>query len=79
MILHKRILLLVSSVTYAMKGKEILQSRGFRAYIERIPRDLQNVGCGYCIYVNRNTDMAEKILLDSGVRVLGRLEQEVEE
>ena len=71
----KKILLMVSSVTYAMKGKELLRRKGFKAYIERIPRGLQKSGCWYCIYVNENTDAAEKILIEAGIRVNGRYER----
>ena len=70
----RKILILVSSITYAMKGKEILSRRGFKAYIERLPRGFQNSGCGYCIYVNSDVDMAERILRASGIRVNGRYE-----
>ncbi len=72
-------LILVSSITYAMKGKEILSRRGFKAYIERLPRGLQNSGCGYCIYVDGDVDAAERILKASGVRVNGRYERKAED
>lgn len=78
-IIMKKTLLLVSSITYAMKGKELLRRKGFKAYIERIPRGLQNSGCGYCIYVNGDTDAAERVLRASGIRVNGRYERAEEE
>lgn len=74
----KRDLIIVSSVTYAMKGKELLQKRGFQAYITRLPQREEGAGCGYCIYVNGNTDLAEQILRTAGIRVLGRSVSEVE-
>ena len=64
-------LILVSSVTYAMKGRELLNRRGFRAFIERINRS-RETGCGYGIYVPDSTDEAERILRAEGFRVLGR-------
>ena len=44
-------LIMVSSVTYAMKGKELLKSYGIRAEVERTPKNSQSKGCGYSLYV----------------------------
>ena len=68
----KKELIVVSSVTYAMKGKELLERNGFHAYITRLPRETENVGCGYCIYVTHDTNRAEQLLQRNGIRVLGR-------
>lgn len=65
-------LILVASVTYAMKGREILSRNGIKAYIERTPKNLNINSCGYCLYVPFNIDRAEEILKQSGVKVLGR-------
>lgn len=64
--------LLVSSVTYAMKGREVLLRRGLRAFVQRVPRTAET-GCGYALYVPQYADVAEKILVENGVRVLGRI------
>ena len=62
----------VSSVTHAMKGKEILLNRGIRARVERTSRSIDPTGCGYSISVSGNADLAEEILKKSGVKVTGR-------
>lgn len=67
--------ILVSSVTYAMKGRDLLTRRGIRAYVERIPPS-STTGCGYGIYVPHGADEAERILTENGIKILGRLEQE---
>lgn len=67
-------LILVSSITYAMKGKRILEQRGIRAYVERIPRT-REAGCGYGIYVPAGIDEAERQLRNMGIRILGRSER----
>ena len=67
-------LLLVSSVTYAIKSRELLLQSGIRGYVQRIPKTAET-GCGYGIYVPQNADAAEKILQDNHIRVLGRMEQ----
>ena len=68
----KKELILVSSITYAMKAKTLLEHAGFRAYTTRLPRNIQTTGCGYCVYVERGTDRAEQLLRKAGIRVLGR-------
>lgn len=68
-------LIIVGSVTYAMKGREILFYHGIRAYIERLPRTPDTPGCGYGIYVPSRADEAEKILREAHIHVLGRKER----
>ncbi len=67
-------LLVVSSVTYAMKGKDVLFRHGIRSYVERIPQTGET-GCGYGVYVPERSDEAERILIENHIRVLTRLEQ----
>jgi len=69
-------LLLVPSVTYAMKAKGILDKYNIRAYIERTPRNHQLRSCGYCLFVPDNTDTAHELLLRNGVRIIGRVSRE---
>lgn len=66
--------LVLSSVTYAMKSRDLLFRHGFRAYVERLPRT-KETGCGYGVYVPQGIDEAERILKENGVRVLGRAER----
>ncbi len=68
-------LFVVSSVTYAMKSKELLFRRGIRAYVERIPPE-NGKGCGYGVYVPEGADSAEAVLRENGIKILGRMEQE---
>ena len=67
--------ILVSSVTYAMKSRDLLFKRGIRAFVERIPPTV-TTGCGYGVYVPNGTDEAERILRENRIKVLGRREQE---
>lgn len=70
----KKQLIQVSSITYAIKGRDILKSKGIRAYIERSPADVDRVGCGYSIFVKGDISAAENILKNAGIKVLGRQE-----
>ena len=67
-------LIVVSSVTYAMKSKEILFQKGIRAYVERIPKT-RSTGCGYGVYVPERTDEAEQILRMENIKILDRVGQ----
>lgn len=64
--------IMVSSVTYAIKGRDLLRSMGFKAYIERSKGRLEQNGCGYSIYVTQDTKRAEQILRDHHIKILGR-------
>ncbi len=68
-------LIMVSSVTYAMKGKQILNNAGIRCEIERTPKRDMTTGCGYSLYVPKNTDEAEKILKENNIKIIGRAER----
>ena len=65
-------LIMVSSITYAIKGRDVLRSKGYKAYIERTPGQLDKAGCGYSIFVNGDINAAEQILRNSGIKILGR-------
>jgi len=60
----------VSSITYAIKGRDLLLSRGIRAYIERTPAHIDRMGCGYSIFVKGDAQRAEQILRNGGIKIL---------
>lgn len=68
-------IILLGSITYAMKSRDILFRYGMKSYVERTPRTSTRLGCGYGLYVPQNVDGAEEILKNSGIRVLGRVEK----
>lgn len=68
-------LIMVSSITYAMKSRDILFKQGIKAYVERLPRTPDTPGCGYGVYVPARIDEAEQLLRGAGVQVLGRRER----
>ena len=65
----------VGSVTYAMKGRDLLAGYGIRAYIERVQRPGEGE-CGYGLYVPKQTDKAQGLLREHGIPVQGRAERE---
>ena len=70
-------LILLPSVTYAMKAKSTLDQYKIRSYIQRTPKNTGIRSCGYCLFVPENTEEAELLLRKSGIRVLGRAAREL--
>jgi hypothetical protein len=65
-------IIIVGSVTFAIKGRDILAKHGIRSSVERLPHSALGCGCGYGIYVPVRTDEAEQILRMAGIPVSGR-------
>ena len=59
----------VGTITYAMKGKDILARYGISAYIEKTASG-DGRGCGYVLYTPGRYDDAYRILKESGIRIL---------
>lgn len=62
-------LIIVGSITYAMKSKEILSSNGILSYIEKITDGKPDAGCGYALNVPNDFDSAYRILNQSGMKI----------
>ncbi|MGN1320157.1 MAG: DUF3343 domain-containing protein [Acutalibacteraceae bacterium] len=60
----------VGSITYAIKGRDLLRKLGFKAHIERKTNMNGNVGCGYVIIAEGNLDKILNGLTNSGINVL---------
>lgn len=69
-------LIMVSSITYAMKGRQILAQKGIRSDIVRTPSKSRGSSCGYSLFVPIKTDEAQKILEANGIKVVGRADKE---
>ncbi len=69
-------MIVIGSITYAMKGQELLAHNGIRSSVERIYRNTGGRGCGYGLLVQNRTDDAERILKQAGIPVSDRVEWE---
>lgn len=58
------------TVTYALKGRDLLRKKGFKANVDRITSGENNLGCGYSITVYGDIKSAEQILRSGGVKIL---------
>ena len=67
--------IVVGSVTYAMKAKDILFSYGIRAYIEKMKTN-NSYGCGYALKVKSRGELALKILYEHNIKVLSVINEQ---
>lgn len=65
----KRYIITTGTVTYAIKGRDILRKKGFNVKVERITGK-SNLGCGYSIILNGEIKDAENILRSAGIKIL---------
>ncbi len=61
-----RSLIAMTSITYAMKAKNLLNSRGMRCEIMRTPRSF-STGCGYSIRIWDDVSQVLGILEAAGI------------
>ncbi|MBQ1950155.1 MAG: DUF3343 domain-containing protein [Clostridia bacterium] len=60
----------VGSITGAMRGKQVLEKQGIRAYVHRATNPPRGDGCGYSLLVTGDAERAATILRKNGVRVV---------
>ncbi len=65
----KRYVISTGTVTYAIKGRDVLRKKGFKVKIERITGK-EALGCGYAIILDGDIKNAEQLLRDGGVKIL---------
>ena len=64
-------LIMVSSITHAIKGRDLLRNDGRKAYIEKTPGHLDSHGCGYSIVVYDNPEPMIAMLKNHGIKITG--------
>ena len=65
-------LIALSSITYAMKAKRLLNNMGYYCEIEKTPKTLSS-GCGYSISVKDDSDIITSILSKNGIQHKDRM------
>lgn len=58
------------TITYAIKGRDVLRNNGFKASIERRTSDLKSTGCGYSVVATGDIRKMEAVLKSAGVKIL---------
>ncbi len=61
MLERNKTLIAMTSITYAIKAKNLLNSAGYYCEIQRTPKDLSK-GCGYSILVKDDINLILSIL-----------------
>ena len=64
----KRYIITTGTVTYAIKGRDLLRRKGFNVKIERITSGKGSAGCG--IITDGDINAAEGLLRQAGVKIL---------
>lgn len=62
--------IVTGTVTYAIRGRDILRKHGFAASVERSSSGLGRHGCGYGIFVNGDIDKAVGILKNNSIKII---------
>lgn len=58
------------TITYALKGRDLLRRYGFKVRIERITFGPDSKGCGYTLVVLGDIAKAETLLRNAGIKIL---------
>ena len=64
-----QILYVVGSLSNAMRGKQLLGSRGIQSYVRKVKAS-DRYGCGYGLSVARMSVDAPRLLREGGVTVI---------
>ncbi len=62
-------LIVTGTITYAIRGRDILRKQGYSANMEKTKGNL-NHGCGYSITVSGDIEKIKTILKNAGVKII---------
>ncbi len=65
----ERLLIVTGTVTYAVKAKDVLVRKGYKAYVERSTAK-DRIGCGYGVTVTGDKEEILRHLINAGIKVL---------
>lgn len=63
-------IIITGTITYAIRGRDLLRKHSFRASVERNLSGSNRYGCGYGIAVYGDINEAVRILKDHNIKVL---------
>lgn len=67
----KQTVISVGSVTFGLKGRDLLRRSGYSVRLERMSSGPGSAGCGYALMLNGDVRGAQEILQNAGVKILG--------
>lgn len=62
--------IVTGTVTYAIRGRDILRKNGINASVERNSFGLGRHGCGYGIVVKSDIEKAVEILKENSIKII---------
>ena len=65
-----RYLISTGTVTFAIKGRDILRKHGINAKVEKISSGKGNEGCSYAIATAGDIDSVKELLKRNGIKIL---------
>ena len=72
----KKTLFILNSITYAMKGRDLLRAHKIKAEIKRVPKNEVLHGCGYGLLIYGDTEQALHLLSKARIKIINKIEQE---
>lgn len=66
----QKIIITTGTVTYAIKGRDVLRRNGINAKIERKTSMSGSAGCGYTVVTSGDKRKILELLNDTGVKIL---------
>lgn len=69
-------LIMVKSITYAMKGRTILSQNGIISTIQRTPKTGGEKSCGYSLQIDNNAEKALELLKANDINIVGIIDKE---
>lgn len=60
----------VSSITYAQRSRDLLESKGYNVRFEKTHSPAQGNGCGYTVYSNASRQEMLTILSAAGIKTV---------
>lgn len=60
----------VSSITYAQRSRDILESKGYNVHFEKTHSPANGSGCGYTVYSNASRQELLAILNAAGIKII---------
>lgn len=65
----KQYRIITGTVTYAIKGRELLRHHGYKVKMERAAQSV-SAGCGYSLIINGDLSKAQELLRGADVKIL---------
>lgn len=65
----EKFIVITGTITYAIKGRDLLRRAGYKASIERVTSG-DRIGCGYGIFVLGNIKNIKDLLEENSIKIL---------